>query len=92
MSYTGVEADSQVFLSTIQTTINGFRKKIKSKPGQKSPLPWLNGEIWKLMKELDDALKIALRSKLEHDRRRFNMLRNKVMKEIRQAKANFLLT
>ena len=63
LSYTDVEADSQVFLSTIQTTINGFLKKIKSKPGQKSTLPWLNGEIWKLMKERDYALKISLRSK-----------------------------
>ena len=36
LSYTDVEADSQVFLSTIQTTVNGFLKKIKSKPGQKS--------------------------------------------------------
>uniref|UniRef100_A0A8C7CP59 Reverse transcriptase domain-containing protein n=1 Tax=Oncorhynchus kisutch TaxID=8019 RepID=A0A8C7CP59_ONCKI len=43
------------------------------------------------MKERDNALKIALKSKLEHDRRRFTMLRNKVMKEIRQAKANFFI-
>ena len=84
LSYTDVETDSQVFLSTIQTTINGFLKKIKSKPGQESTLPWLNGEIWKLMKERD-ALKIALRSILEHDRRSFTMLRNNVMKDIRQA-------
>jgi hypothetical protein len=43
------------------------------------------------MKERDYALKIALRSKLEHDRRSFTMLRNKVLKEIRQAKANFFI-
>ena len=43
------------------------------------------------MKERDYALNIALRFKLDHDRRRFTMLRNKVMKEIRQAKANFFI-
>jgi hypothetical protein len=43
------------------------------------------------MKERDYAIKISLRSKLEHDRRRFTMLSNKGMKGIRQAKANFFI-
>jgi hypothetical protein len=43
------------------------------------------------MKERDHALKPSLKSKLEHDKHRFTMLRNNVMKEIRQAKANFLI-
>ncbi len=37
------------------------------------------------------ALKIALKSVLAHDRRTFQHLRNKVVKELRKAKAIFFL-
>ncbi len=43
-------------------------------------------------RQRDDALKIALKSRLAHDRRTFQHLRNTVVKELRKAKAKFLLT
>lgn len=43
------------------------------------------------MKQRDLALKAALKSKLPHDKRKFQYLRNKVVKELRQAKANYFI-
>ena len=44
-------------------------------------------------KEQDNALKIATKSKLSHDRHIFAMLRQKVQKEtLRKAKLNFVIT
>lgn len=43
------------------------------------------------MKQRDHALKLALRSKMEHDRRLFTTLR-KVVKDLRKTKATFLLS
>ncbi len=43
------------------------------------------------MKQRYHALKIALKSGLAHDRRTFQHLRNKVVKELRKAKANFFI-
>lgn len=43
------------------------------------------------MKQHDHALKLALNSKLEKDKRTFIMLRNKVIKDLRKAKANFFI-
>lgn len=44
------------------------------------------------MKERDQALKIANKTKSTHDRGRFTMLRNKVVRSLRKAKADFFLT
>lgn len=44
------------------------------------------------MKKRDMALKSAIKSKASSDRHIFTMLRNRVVKEIRIAKANFFLT
>ena len=87
LSGADVENDSHLFLSTIKSTMNSFLKETKSKRGQKSTLPWINDNIRKSMKERDQALKIALKYKKENDKRRFTSLRNKVTKELRQAKA-----
>ncbi len=43
------------------------------------------------MKKQDLALKTANRSKFSHDRQHFAMLRNKVVKTLRKAKADFFL-
>ncbi len=43
------------------------------------------------MKQRDLALKAALKSKLPHDKRKFQDLRNKVVKELRQAKADYFI-
>lgn len=51
MSGTNVETGSHLFLSTIQSTLKRFLKEVKPKHCQKSTLPWLNGDIWKLMSE-----------------------------------------
>lgn len=91
LSGADVETDSHLFLSTIKSTMNSFLKEIKSKCGQKSTLPWINENIRKSMKERDHALKIALKSNMEHDKRRFTTLRNKVTKELRQAKASLFI-
>lgn len=43
------------------------------------------------MKQRDYASTSALKSKLEHDTHTFTRLRNKVMKESREAKADFFI-
>lgn len=43
------------------------------------------------MKNRDHALKISLKTKRVNDRQTFTSLRNKVIKEIRSAKANFFI-
>ena len=44
------------------------------------------------MKERDLVLKKSIKTKLSHDRHHFAMLRNKVIKKLRKAKADFFLT
>ena len=85
------EKDSQIFLKTLEKTIKEFSRKIKDKQ-HKNTVPWINPGIIKLMKMRDQALKIANKTKLTHDRGRFTMLRNKVVRTLRQAKADFFLT
>ncbi len=51
----------------------------------------MNSDILELMKKRDLALKTANRSKFSHDRQHFAMLRNKVVKILRKAKADFFL-
>ncbi len=48
--------------------------------------PWFKSCFY----ENRNALKIALKSGLAHDRRTFQHLRNKVVKELRKAKAKFI--
>ena len=43
------------------------------------------------MKQRDQALKMALKNNSEHERRSFITLRNRVAKELRQAKATFCI-
>ncbi len=43
------------------------------------------------MRQRDRALKIALKSGLAHDRRIFQHLHNKVVKELRKAKAKIFI-
>lgn len=86
-----VEENSQSVISAIQSVINRFQKVIKTKHGQKRVLPWTKGDIWKLMKERDSVLKTANKYKINADRHTFVMLRNKVTKEIRKAKAKYFI-
>lgn len=77
-------------MSTIQSITTSFQQATKQKQGQKTVITWLKGEIWKLVKERDSTLK-GIKSKLVVHRHRFVMLRNKVTKGIRKAKANFFI-
>lgn len=44
-----------------------------------------------LMKQHGHALKLALKSHLEHCKHKLTMLKKKVIKELRKAKANFFI-
>lgn len=88
---TDVEEKRQSVISAIQSVIHRFQKVIKTKHSQKRVLPWIKGDIWKLMKERDSALKTTNKSKINADRHTFVMLRNKVTKQIRKAKAKYFI-
>ncbi len=78
------------FMTVLQETMATFLK-IKGKPSKKNHLPWLNEDLWTLMKRRDHALKVWLKTKRISDRQIFTSLRNKVVKELRSAKANFFI-
>ena len=61
----------------------------QNEKNKKNTLPWLNIDIWNLMKKWDYALKLSFKSKLGNYRQKFIMLRNQVTKELRKAKAIF---
>lgn len=67
-----------------------FMKKVKVR-SKKLNLPWINERLWTLMKQRDVALKMALKTKTEYDKRVFTTLRNKVIKDLRNAKASFFI-
>lgn len=79
------------FMAELRTAIHSFMQKVKCKPGQRHYLPWLNENIRSLMKQRDRALKMSLKNKMEHERRLFITLRNKVVKELCMAKATFFI-
>jgi len=84
------DEDSQIFSKKLESIINDFSCKLNPK-NKKYTVPWINSDILKLMKKRDLALKTANRSKFSHDRQHFAMLRNKVVKSLRKAKADFFL-
>lgn len=90
LSYNHVEENCKVFTKIIQDTMHQFQEKVKAKPHKKH-LPWLNEQIWTLMKRRDHTLKIFLKTKTTTTRLSFTSLRNKVTVEIRYAKANFFI-
>ncbi len=51
------------FMTVIQETMATFLKKIKGKPSKKNHLPWLNEDLWSLMKRRDHALKVWVKNK-----------------------------
>lgn len=86
-----IEEVSRMFSTKLQNLVKEFTRKVKGKK-KVNALPWLNTEIFNLMKERDSVLKRSLKTKLNSDRHRFTSLRNQVIKEIRKAKANFFMT
>lgn len=85
------EEDSQKVSKKLESTIKDFNCKFRHKR-TKNTVPWINEDILKLMNERDLVLKIAMKTELSHDRHHFAILRNKVVKKLRKAKADFFLT
>lgn len=86
-----IRNSSDMFLTTINKIISSFTRKVKNKSRQKMTLPWLNDALWQQMKERDFALKRALKSGHSNGRHIFISLRNKVVRNIRKAKAEFFI-
>lgn len=88
-----VEADCKLFTTKLGNLVNEFTRKTRNKGKNKNnTLPWLNNDIFNMIKERDLLLKRALKTKSTTDRHRFTSLRNKVTKAIRNAKAKFFIT
>lgn len=78
------------FLNIIGNVKDKFMKKC-THGCKKSNLPWINEELWSLMKKRDHAFKTAIKSKLDNDYRIFKGLRNKVISTLCKSKANFFI-
>lgn len=57
LSGVDAEADSDILLTTIKNTIDEFTRKGKTNKRQTNRLSWLNSDVWRLMKQHDQALK-----------------------------------
>lgn len=76
---------------TIKQIISKYTITQPRKQSTKAKVPWLNEQIWTLMKKSDSALKKAIKTGLNTDRNIFKSLRNKVTIQLRKAKADFYL-
>lgn len=83
-----IESCSNNFIKSVNEMVTRFTKKAKLRKS-KDNVPWLNSDCRKLMKERDRALKKYLKTKISSDRQIFTVLRNKVIKHMRKAKANY---
>lgn len=90
LSTDNLDDASKSLMTMIDKVKSEFSKNI-TYSRKKQNLPWLNEQVWALMKQRDYALKTAVKSGLAHDRRTFQQLRNKVVRELRKSKANFLI-
>ena len=79
-------------LMNIVSAIVGKFLKTRKYSNRKQSLPWINASIRKLMKQRDLALKTALKSSLNTDMALFKGLRNRVTKELRNAKAEYYIS
>ncbi len=84
------EDSCSIFSKCVKEILDSFTKKVKFKRRKKA-LPWVKDDVWKLMKERDNALKKSLKTGLICDRQIFTSLRNKVIKLVRKAKADFFI-
>uniref|UniRef100_A0AAR2J957 Reverse transcriptase domain-containing protein n=1 Tax=Pygocentrus nattereri TaxID=42514 RepID=A0AAR2J957_PYGNA len=91
LSCKDIDDNCDIFLSTINKVMSSFTRKVQSKPRQRETLPWLNDALLQQMKERDFALKRTLKTGLNNDRLIFTSLRNKVVRNIRKAKAEFFI-
>lgn len=77
-------------ISRLEEVISKFLKKQKHL--KKRSLPWLNDDIRRLMKERDMALKKSLKSKSNTDINIYKSLRNRVTKNLRNAKIEYYIS
>lgn len=85
-----IENSCSMFSSTINI-IYLYNRRMSHRPRQKNSLPWLNEALWKQMRDRDSSLKIALKSGLRSDWYSYTSLRNRVVRNIRKAKADFYI-
>ena len=78
-------------MSAFGQIIGKYTKTKTQKPNAKRCLPWFNSTLWDLMKKKDASLKKAFKSGLDTDRLTYKGLRNKVIMQLRKAKAHFFL-
>ncbi|KAK0142318.1 putative RNA-directed DNA polymerase from transposon X-element [Merluccius polli] len=86
-----IESSSRNFVTTINRVVTPFIRNVKYRPRKKNTLPWLNGALWHQMRERDSALKKSLKTGYSSDRQIFTSLRNKVVRNLRKAKADFFI-
>ncbi len=90
LSSENLETAHKIFIEELKNVRNKYTKLVGNRH-RKNNLPWINEQVWMLMKKRDTALKKAIKSGLQQDRLLFNSLRNKVVKTVRQAKAQFFI-
>lgn len=77
-------------MKTLTDVIQKYTQVLKYSQRRRA-LPWLNKDIFQLMKKRDLALKHSLLTKTNTDIFVFKGLRNKVVRELRKAKTNYFL-
>lgn len=82
-----LDKNSETVMRTIEKTIQKYTQPLKCR--QNASLPWLNSDIYQLMKKRDIALKKSLLTKTQTDIIHFKSLRNKVISEMRKAKTAY---
>lgn len=85
-----IENCSCLFHEKVNEVILNFTKRV-SHNKKRNPLPWVNDECKKWMKERDQQLKKYMKSRLITDRHKFTSLRNKVTQIMRKVKAAFFI-
>lgn len=90
MVWDEVDSSCRQVMNKIDGIVSKYLKKRKS--GKQRSLPWINESIKKLMKQRDQILKQAIKSKLNTDMVLYKSLRNCVIKDMRLAKSNFYIT
>lgn len=78
-------------MSALKDIIARYTETKTRKPRAKHRLLWFNSNLWQLIKKRDASLKRFLKSGLITDHLIYKSLRNKVIMQLRKAKASFFL-
>ena len=90
LSPDNLDDTAESLMTMINKVKSEFSKNI-TYSSKKQNLPWFNEQVWALMRQRDYALKTAIKSGLAQDRRIFQQLRNKVVRELRKSKENVFI-